>query len=581
MRLPSPVSISIGITLAACQPAETSSLETYGSADEVSTDSTTETDTQSEESTEESTSTETGEPEPHASLRYLVNTTEDALLLGINLDDPLAVPEPDTLISGEGVTGLFGPTPFESEIVVHDGQVDQLRLSDIGDYDFLPLAVQDALWMDRVYFGAGVDGANAILTIGQEPFGVNQQLLWVEYDSSGQVTGSQDYTPPLETNGAVLVLDRSPDGRHAAVLVDAELDSLWHIYVLNLDPQPNVATYIDVLDLTGLPPTSVGNFIWLHLDNERIVYRKEGQPGVFRPLAVELGDPDTNRINLTPALGHISSLVWSPDQTRVLVTTGGNNGYRELWLVDMLSPTMAAPPLRISEPGKDALVNTQGVIDFATLGHGFDEFGRIWYAYADSLANPVSVGINLVVVVDGEVIQRSDLTETAPGLEIEAVSFDAKLQLLGYRAQSGNLSSINYVDMTAAPAVSVRLDQDFDHSTITPVDSAGFAWSADGSHISVVGLQNATAGLYTAELGDGSGATVAVTLPDVESAAGITLDHMPRVSPTGEQVILWYAAQDGRKGLVHAPTDGSGEGQVVLGLQHSLRAGTYIQHVPE
>jgi hypothetical protein len=46
-------------------------------------------------------------------------------------------------------------------------------------------------------------------------------------------------------------------------------------------------------------------------------------------------------------------------------------------------------------------------------------------------------------------------------------------------------------------------------------------------------------------------------------------------------VILWYEAQDGRTGLVHAPLDGSAEGQVVLGLQQTLVTGTFLQYVPE
>jgi WD40 repeat protein len=336
------------------------------------------------------------------------------------------------------------------------------------------------------------------------------------------------------------------------------------------------------MDFTGLSPTAIADFVWLHLDNERIVYRKEGEPGIFRPLAVALANPDIDRVNLTPALGHISSLVWSPDNTRLLVTTGGGNGYRELWMIQLDGPTQVQPPLRISEIGEDALVDTQVDVDLATLGHGFDNYGRIWYTYTDSmLADPESVGIKLAVVVDNDVISRTDLTDTAPGLTIHDVAFDANLQLLGYRSQTVNLSSIHYIDLAETMADSVRIDQDFEHADNTPADDAGFAWSPDGSRLVIVGRQNAMTSLHVAQLDDPLGTTTEVTLPDVEAAQGITLDHAPRVSPDGEQVILWYSVQDGNTGLVHAPTDGSGEGQVVLGLTYSLRDGTYLQHSPE
>jgi hypothetical protein len=531
--------------------------------------------------TDESGTEETGEPEPYQGLRYLVTATDDALMLGVNLDDPHAVPDPQVLVSGPGTTTMFGPTPHGGEIVVHDGRIDQLHLRGTADYDFNALASQDAEWLDHAWFGA--DAANAIMAVGLQVFGATQQLLWVVYDDEGEVLSSLDITPPIDANGAVLVPDIATDLRHAAVLVDVELDSIWQVYVLNLEPQPNVATYIDQLDLSGLPPTSVGDFIWLDVHPNRISYRKELLPGVFRPVAVALDDPDVNRINLAPSLGHISSMMWSPDQTRLLVSAGGASGYRELWLIDVLEDTLAQPPIRLTENGHNARVNTQSTVDFATIGHGFDNQGRIWYAYTDSmLSEPVSVGVNLVVVFEGQVIQRVDLIEPYPGLEVDEVVFDAKLQLLGFRGQSPSFGgSVHYVDLSEAQYTIMQMDQSFSHDDLAPEDDVNFGWSADGSRIAAVGVQDSMTTLHVAEIGDIAGTTLEITLPEVESAPGIVMDHKPRVSPDGEQVIVWYSVQDGRDGLIHAPLDGSAEGQVVLGLQQSLDAGTYLQYLPE
>jgi hypothetical protein len=83
------------------------------------------------------------------------------------------------------------------------------------------------------------------------------------------------------------------------------------------------------------------------------------------------------------------------------------------------------------------------------------------------------------------------------------------------------------------------------------------------------------------EMGDPLGAMTPLTLPEVETAPGIVIDHKPRVSPDGEHVILRYSAQDGRTGLIYAPLDGSVEGQVVLGLQQPLGTGAFISYTPE
>jgi hypothetical protein len=573
----------LGVALVGCLDGENSSLDTYNTSASTSTGTdTAESPEEESTDTDESGTEETGDdPATYEGLRYLVTATDDALMLGIDLDDPLDVPEPTVLLSGDGASTMFGPTPHGGEIVVHDGVIDQLHLRATKDYDFTPLAAQPASWLDHAWFGA--DGANAIMAVGQQVMGATQQLLWVTYDDDGDLDGSTDITPPISPNGAVLVPDIGTDLRNAAVLVDVELDSIWELYALNLDPQPNVATYIDVIDLAGLPPSSVGDFVWVDVHPNRISYRKELLPGIFRSVAVRLDDPDVNRVVLTPSLSHISSMMWSPDQTRLLVSAGGDTGYRELFLIDVLDTTLPQPPVRLTLDGNDARVNTQGKIDFATIGHGFDNQGRVWFAYTDSmLAEPANVGVNLVTVFDGAVIQRIDLVEPYPGLEVDEVFFDEKLQLLGFRAQSSSFGgSVYYVDLNEAQYSIVQLDQSFATDELVPHDDVNYGWSEDGSRIVVVGVQDAMTTLHVAEIGDTSGATTEITLPMVETAPGIVLDHKPRVSPNGEQVILWYSAQDGRDGLVHAPLDGSAEGQVVLGLQQSLGAGTFLQRLPE
>jgi hypothetical protein len=249
----------------------------------------------------------------------------------------------------------------------------------------------------------------------------------------------------------------------------------------------------------------------------------------------------------------------------------------------VLDNTDAQTPIRISESGHDARVNTQSTVDFATIGHGFDNLGRIWFAYTDyMLAEPVSVGVALVVVADGQVTSRVDLIEPYPGLEVDEVVFDKDLQLLGFRAQSSSFGgSIYYADLTQAPVFPVQIDQSFDHDELLPEDDVNYAWSKDGSRIAIAGVQGGMTTLHVAQLGDTTGATMEITLPEIESAPGIVLDHKPRVSPNGEQAILWYSAQDDRTGLVHAPLDGSQEGRVVVGLQQPLVDGRWLQYVPD
>lgn len=524
-----------------------------------------------EEDGSSSESSETGEPEPYVGVRYVVTGTAGALMLGVNLDDPSDVPDAQTIISGDIPVGLFETTPFGTQIVTHDDRLDQLLLTENGNYDFKPLVSQDAQWLDRIYFGP--EGNDALATISPTAFGAANQLIWVEYDADHGIVISDDITPPIEANGAVLVLGRNPADTASAVLVDVELDAFWDLYALRLTPNPTAATFVDTIELAGLPPTSVSNYLWLHIDDTRMVYRREGEPGIFRPLAVDLAADPVQRVNLTPDLGHISSLVWSPDATRLLVTTGGVPGYRELWLVEMLGPTDALDPLRISESGENALVATQVDIDLARIGHGIDASNRIWYAFGDGTD---TLGLDLVSVTDG-VIDRSVLRASIPGHSISEVFWDAEHQLLAWREQSNALAGIEYVDLSNPNPFVLRVAVDLD-AFPDELDNARFAWSRDASTLVIVGVQAGVTKLFVSDLSDQSGTALEIPLPDVEASMGITIHHEPHVSADGKHVILWYEAQDGRDGLIYAPTDGSMPGEVVLGLQQELREGAFLQY---
>ncbi len=556
------------LVLAGCKDEPPSNNYTTGVADTESGD---EIGSESDTSGSSSESTETGEPEPYVGVRYVVTGTAGALMLGVNLDDPSDVPDAQTIISGEIPVGLFETTPFGTQIVTHDDRLDQLSLTENGNYDFQPLVSQDAQWLDRIYFGP--EGTDAIATISPTAFGAANQLIWAEYDAEQGILGSYDITPPIEANGAVLVLGRNPADTATAVLVDVELDAFWDLYSLALAPGPAAATFIDTIELAGLPPTSVSNYLWLHIDDTRMVYRREGQPGIFRPLAVDLAQQPVERVNLTPDLGHINSLVWSPDDTRLVVSTGGSAGYRELYLVEMLGPTEALEPLRISEAGKNALVATQVDIDLATIGHGVDASNRIWYAHGDGTQ---TLGLDYVTVTDG-VIDRSVLRASIPGHTISEVYWDAEHQLLAWREQSNALAGIEYVDLSNPNPFVLRVSVDLD-ALPDEVDNARFAWSRDASTLAIVGVQDGVTKLFVSDLSDQSGTALEIPLPDVEASMGITIHHEPHISPDGKHVIVWYEAQDGRDGLIYAPTDGSIEGQVVLGLEQELREGAFLQY---
>ena len=563
------------VTIAACRGPEGGGLDTaYTSSTGTTAEESDGSDDPVDTDTETETGTDTDGPDGDP-LWFVVAGSYDSVLMAVDLSNPHDVPPAQFIASGDAIAGLFGPTPFGSEAVTHDGNIRQLRVTAEGTLELVPLATQEGNWIADLWFGD--DGANALMTTSPDSLSGPTTLLWARY-AQGELTNSFDLTPPKDPAGLVMILDRSPDSRWAAAVVDIQGNGVWDLYLLPIDDQPGATSYVDHLLLTGIPPMSVRSFLSLHLDDERIVYRREALPMIARPMAVGLDNPDAAPVELGPNLPHTYSITPGSDNSRLLVTTGGETGYRELRLIELDGPTSALPPLTITEPNALALENSLSTLGLATAhGHGFDALGRIYYVWGDTtLPQTASVGISLVTVTDGAIAERLELADIPPGATIEDVRFDAELQLLGYRVRSGNSSSIHYIDLGEEQPVSVRVDQSFEHDDDEPEDHANFGWSADGSRIAAVGVQQGVTSLHVAEFGDASGATVEIEVPDVELTPGYIFDHRPSVSPNGEQLMLWYGTQAGRKGLIHAPTDGSAAGQVVLPPQHSLTSGTYL-----
>jgi hypothetical protein len=563
------------VTLTACSNPETGGLDTAytsststGDSDESGTLDETETETE----TETGTDTEGPDGEP---LWFVAGGSFESVLLAIDLSDPHDVPEPVYLATGDGIAALFGPTPFGSEAVTHDGSIEQVQLTAEGTLTLLPLASQEGNWISSIWFGD--DGANALVSVSPDSLSGANTLLWVRY-SQGEISGSFDVTPPKGPTGHVTILDRSPDSRWAAAAVDIQGNGVWDLYLLPIDVDPGASDHVDHLILTGIPPMNIGSFLSLHLDDQRLVYRRESLPMISRPVAVDLATPDGAPVEIGPNLPHTYSITPGADTSRLLVTTGGEPGYRELRLIELDGPTSALPPLTITEANLLALENNS-----QTHGHGFDALGRIHYVHGDtsSPGATASVGITLVTVSNGAIEQRIELAALPAGATIHDVRFDAQLQLLVYRVQSGSQSWISYIELSEEQPVAIRVDANFEHDEDEPENHASHGWSSDGSRIAVVGVQQGQTSLHVAEIGDASGATVEIELPDVEATAGYIFDHRPSVSPDGQQLMLWYGTQAGRKGLVHAPTDGSAAGQVVLPPQHSLSGGTYLPHTPQ
>lgn len=569
----SPCWVLMFVTVTACRNPETGGLDTAYTSP-ISTESESGDPDEGEIDTETETGTDTEGPIEDP-LWFVAAGSFESVLLAINLADPHAVPEPEYLASGDGIAALFGPTPFGSEVVTHDGNIDQLQLTAEGTLSLAPLAEQQGNWISNIWFGD--EGANALVTVSPDSLSGPNTLLWVRYSQSGAIQGSFDLTPPKDRTGHVMILDRSPDSRWAAAAVDIHGNGAWDLYLLPIDIDPGATVHVDHLILTGIPPMSVRNFLSLHLDDQRVVYRREALPMISRPVAVGVDNPDAAPVELGPNLPHTYSITPAGDNSRLLVTTGGETGYRELRLIELDGPTSALPPLTITEPNLLALENSQSALGVRTHGHGFDALGRIHYVYGDtSLPVTASVGISLVTASNGAVAERLEIADIPPGATIEEVRFDPQTQLLGHRVQSGNQSWISYIDLSEEQPVAIRVDANFEHDADEPENHANYEWSADGSDIAVVGVQQGRATLHVAEIGDSSGATVEIELPDVEATPGYIVDHRASVSPDGEQLMIWYGTQAGRRGLIHAVTDGSTAAQVVVPPHHSLSSGAYL-----
>ncbi|MFO7561439.1 MAG: hypothetical protein R6X02_02250 [Enhygromyxa sp.] len=578
----SPCSLSLALAVAACTSSSGGGLDTAYTSSTSTSGEGSESGELEETGTEETeTGTDTdGEPEGEP-LRFIAAGSDDAVVLALDLTDPHDIPEAQYLATGDGFAGLFGPTPFGTEALTHSGKIQQLRLTAGGELELSPLAEQDGNWLHGLWFGD--QGADAFVSPSDAPLSGSNTLLWVRYDQHGELLGSFDITPPKQPGGYVSILARSPDSRWVAAAVDAQPNGSWDLYVLPIDVEPGMTVHVDTINLAGIPPISVASFLSLHLDDQRLVYRREQLPEIFRPVAVDLGNPEAPLASVGTTLAHTYSITTAPgDASRLLVTNGGSAGYRELRLIELDGPTSAQPPVLITEPNKPAQENASALPGTAASGHGFDVLGRIWYVYRDTTQPQLgSVGISLVTVEDGEVAQRLELANLQAGAELDEVLFDPERQLLGFRVYAGNSSSINYVDLSRDRPASIRVDQSYEHSGSAPSDHARYGWSADGSRIAVVGVKQNQAVLHVAEIGDAAGATVEITLPEVERTLGYTLEHQPMLSPGGDQLLLWYGTPSGLRGLIHAPTDGSAAGSVVLAPQHALTSGAYLPHTPE
>lgn len=561
----------------ACTPPEGGVLDTaYTSSTSTSGES-----EDTDESTDESeTESETGPDEPQGEpLRYVVAASQDSVVLALVLDDPHDIPPAEIVASGDGLAGLFGLTPFGTEALTHDGKIQQLRLTAERELELSPLVTQDGNWLTGLWFGD--EGANALVSPSADPLSGSHTLLWVRYDQSGKIISSADITPYDPPIGFVSILARSPNSRWALAAVDAQPNGSWDLHLIPIDPSPGAATHVGSADLGGVPPISISGFLSVHLDDQRLVFRHEQLPEIYRPVAVNLDNP-SGRVDLGPNLPHIYSISAARgDASRLLVTTGGVGGYRQLRYIELDGPTSAQPPLVITEPDKPALENGQSALGVTSHGHGIDVHGRAWYVYRNNaLPQLGSIGIALVTVVDGAVAERLELAGLPPAAEVEEVFFDPEHQLLGFRIASGNLSSINYVDLSEEQPTTIRVDPDFEHSASTPGDHARYGWSADGSRLAIVGVQQGQTVLHVAEIGDVAGATVKIELPEVERTLGYTLDHRPHLSQNGEQLMLWYGTPAGLAGLIHAPTNGSAGGRVVLAPQYALSSAAFLVEGP-
>jgi hypothetical protein len=574
MRRASPCWLLLCVT--ACKGPEEGGLSTgYTVGVETST-GTTENSEATETATE--TGTDTEDNPPGDPLRFIA--AGESMILAFDLSDPDGVPPPETVASGTGIAELFGPTPFGTEAVVHDGVLDQLSLSDDNVLSLSSLVFQDGNWLPDLFFGP--DGRTALITTAVDALANPNVMLWARYTTAGVVTGSYDITPPKNDTGAVRVLDRSPDGTWAAVAVNVQLQPTdgWDFYLLDTDPDPGETYHVDYLDLAGLPHSTIGNYISMHLDDERIVYRRQVLPMVYRPVAVGFNIPDGVPVDLGPNLPTTYAITPADTCSRLLVTTEGEPGYRELRLLELDGPTSALDPLTITLPEELAVENNpQPLMGPPIFGHAFDALGRILFVYADGMDPAENIGIALVTASNGVIEERLELIELINTTYIDAVAFDEKNQLLGFRVYSSNSSWIHYIDLKADQPVSIRLDADFEHYDTEPQNYANFGWSADGTHIVAVGVQNGQTFAHVAEIGDASGDTVEIELPDVEATPGYTIEHRPNVSPLGDHIMVWYSTQAGRRGLIHAPTDGSVPGVVVLTPQHTLTSSTYLPHI--
>ena len=499
--------------------------------------------------------------------------------LGYNLNLPLPRGSGDDDYMRALDTALAHIAAFGTDVVVHDSNTDQISVTPDGVFDFEPLAENDAGWISSIWFGEDhINDSiayNALISTSPTPYAAPHNLYWTVYSEDGTLLDTFDFTPPLEDDGACIVVGRSPDGRAASIIIDAELDGIWNIWVLPLDP-PGDATQIENHLLPGLPAINASTFLWAHMDNQRVSYRKELLPNIFRPVAVDLSDLDANPRNIGPTLPHVYSIVWSDDDTTFVASSEGANDFRVLHYVRMEGPTDYTPPIQITEDaelGLTKLLLPNG--GPATPGHGFDAKGRVWYAFNQN-GGTEATGMMLASVSSLDVVTRKRLGGSDVNTVIDDIVFDAQHQILAYRVEGATTSWVNYVDLSADDPRTIRVNQNFTFAMDEPDHSPRFGFSGDGRTIAVAGIQSNLPVVHVAQVGDPSGNTIEIAVPDVERNSGAILDFQPRVAPNGDQLLLWYRSQTSAAGLIHAPTDGT-PAEIVLTLQHPLIDGVFIQ----
>lgn len=526
-----------------------------------------------DEESESESGTETGDevPEDFEGLRFVVAASNPAIMISVDLDDPEVIPPPETIWQGEAYAGVFDATPWGSRVVTRDGLVDQLIIDGAGAYSFEEFSAVPGEWLDSIWFDD--TGTNAMMSLSAAPAQAPNQLLWLRF-SGEELNTTLNITPPVGEGGVVNTLGRTPDDVTAIVLVDSEPDDVWQMYHLPLLPEIGMSEQINQATLPGVPGQNVPAFLWMHLDDSRVAFRKQ-VGDVLRPSAVPINDPNLAPVDLAPSLPQaVSSMVWSDASDAFLLASGGSGELRDLHLLLMASAITTLDPLEITTPEQLALSVVRPPLGTLNQGHGWDSMGRIFYAYSTN--GMTAEGIQLITIAANNIAGRQDIANIPPAVDIDMMAYDPLTQMLGFRVLSSGSSWISYIDMSEQNPQGIRVDQFFDHNEMTPNDFAGFAFAPDRSVIAVAGSQSGEPVLFTSEIGDDLGETSQILLPPQVEQAGVDVENTPLFSPESQSILLWYSTVNNRRGLLQAPTNGARPFEIVINLEYDLRTGGFM-----